>query len=224
MKPADAGRDYTELVRSGYDRIAATYNRTRALEAEPALAWLIDLLPDGASALDLGCGAGVPITRALAAHCKVIGVDISAAQLALARKQVPSADFVQGDVARIDFPPATFDAVVSFYAIFHIARDQHAPLFAKIFDWLKPGGSFLATLAMSNEAGYTEDLLGTEMYWSNYGVAEYRAMLDDAGFALVREAAIASGFADSSLPPEIHPLMLARKPAPGLARDGDDEG
>ena len=45
----------------------------------------------------------------------------------------------------LDFKPETFDAVVSFYSIIHVPREEHLALIDKIALWLKPGGSFLAT-------------------------------------------------------------------------------
>src|ERR1039457_6877750 len=70
-----------EIVRAGYDRVAAAY---RALEHDsarwPRASWLRRLtesLPPGAAVLDLGCAAGVPVAAELAATYRVTGVDIS---------------------------------------------------------------------------------------------------------------------------------------------------
>jgi hypothetical protein len=37
-----------------------------------------------------------------------------------ARELVPEATFLRGDIAEVDFAPAAFDAVVSFYALIHV--------------------------------------------------------------------------------------------------------
>ena len=47
------------------------------------------MVPPGASVLDLGCGAGVPTTQELAQCFRVTGVDISARQVALAQQNIP---------------------------------------------------------------------------------------------------------------------------------------
>ena len=50
--------------------------------------------------LDLGCGTGLPTARQLTdAGLRVTGVDLSAGMLALARANVPDAEFVQADLA-----------------------------------------------------------------------------------------------------------------------------
>jgi cyclopropane fatty-acyl-phospholipid synthase-like methyltransferase len=104
-----------------------------------------------------------------------------------------------------EFPQGYFDAAVSFFAIFHVSREDHAGLFRRVHGWLKPGGYFLATLALEDEAAYTEDdYFGREMYWSNFGIEEYRRLLVETGFELIGEWLLA----DSD---EAHPLLLVRR-------------
>jgi cyclopropane fatty-acyl-phospholipid synthase-like methyltransferase len=218
MKRADdPKRDYRKLVERGYDAVSATFNESRSHESADALAPLLAALADGARVLDLGCGAGVPITLALAERFDVTGVDISAEQLALGRQQVRDATFIHADMAAVDFADASFDAVVSFYAIFHLPRAEHAPLFARIHRWLRPGGYLLASLAMTDEAAYTEEFFGTEMYWSNFGIDAYRTMVRDAGFTILRDETLGHGYGEGDHAAELHPLVFAR-------RDGGADG
>jgi cyclopropane fatty-acyl-phospholipid synthase-like methyltransferase len=212
MKPArDPNVDYKALVARGYDVCSPEFNAIRVRDARDVLGPLADRLAAGAHELDLGCGAGVPIARTLAQTCSVTGVDISPVQIALAREQVPAATFSVADMASCDFPAASFDAVVSFYAIFHLPRKHHEGLFRNVQRWLKPGGYFMASLASAAEEGYTEDFFGVEMYWSNFSPAEYARMLERSGFEIVEWGVLAHGYSDDELPPESHPLVLARK-------------
>jgi cyclopropane fatty-acyl-phospholipid synthase-like methyltransferase len=212
MKLSDPARDYRPLVRRSYDEIAGEFNRTRILESPGELAPLLEALTPGSTILDLGCGSGVPITKALAGPHNVIGLDLSSRQLANAVVQVPSADFLQGDMSRCHFRSGSFDAVVSFYAIFHLPLAYHAPLIARIADWLTPGGYFLATLSPNRQEGYTEaDFFGAEMFWSNLSLPEYRAILASSGFEILRETVVGHGYSDDDAKPEHHPLVLARR-------------
>ena len=138
MKQAEPNRDYRTLVRDGYDHVATEFNKTRASEAGAELAPLLAVLPAGSTVLDVGCGAGVPIARTLAASHTVVGVELSAGQIALAHEQVPRASLIRADMSRCAFRPGSFDAVVSFYAIFHLPLSEHAPLISRISEWLKP--------------------------------------------------------------------------------------
>jgi cyclopropane fatty-acyl-phospholipid synthase-like methyltransferase len=176
------------LVRQTYDRIAVEYNEGRLRESRDSdsLLPLLEKLSPASRVLDLGCGAGVPITRALAQRFEVVGLDFSARQIELARRQVSIARLVIGDISSCEFATGSFDAVVSFFAIFHTRRESHGDLFRRIHRWLKPGGYFLATLSLHSEADYTEpDFYGAEMYWSNFGLDEYRQLLRTTGFELL---------------------------------------
>jgi SAM-dependent methyltransferase len=76
-----------ELVRDGYDKVAPAYLETRKAHSPDIelLQRLAERLRPRAAILDAGCGAGVPVTSQLAKHFNVTGVDISIAQLRLAR-------------------------------------------------------------------------------------------------------------------------------------------
>jgi cyclopropane fatty-acyl-phospholipid synthase-like methyltransferase len=213
MKLADdPARDYKRVVIEGYDRCAAAFNAERATEQADALALLFERVPRGSRVLDLGCGTGVPVARTLAEKYDVVGADISASQLALARRQAPGVALVRADMGSLHFPPATFDAVVSFYAVFHLPREEQPALFGRIREWLRPSGYLLVSLGRTNEPPYTEEFFGVEMYWSHYGTAQYRQMLLDAGFELIEEATLTHGYRDDGAPVEVHPLFFARKP------------
>jgi cyclopropane fatty-acyl-phospholipid synthase-like methyltransferase len=183
--------DRKRQVEQGYDRIAEAYLASKAPLGPETAAWLADLTRDlapEARVLDLGCGAGVPTTRWLAARHRVVGVDRSAAQLALARREVPVAALVRGDLGEIDFGPGAFAAVVSLYAIIHLPREEHPALLARLARWLAPGGRFLATwptVAWEGEEANWQGW-GAPMWWSHHGAADNLALLRDAGFAIER--------------------------------------
>jgi ubiquinone/menaquinone biosynthesis C-methylase UbiE len=132
--------DPKQIVAQGYDTIAERHaewaSHTRTDERERYTAILLNALPPGAHVLELGCGVGLPATQRLAQRFAVTGVDISAQHIALARRNVPAATFVQADMAALDFPPAGFDAVAAFFSIIHVPREEHAALLHAIATWL----------------------------------------------------------------------------------------
>ena len=205
--------DYKEIVRSGYNQCANAYHESRSAKPGPELDIVLDNLGDGSSALDIGCGAGVPVARALSKRCGVTGVDISEAMIELARTNVPDGRFILGDIMSLEFEPSTFDAATAFYSIFHIPREEHATLFERVHRWLKPGGYLLCTLTHHDEPAYTEDdFFGVTMHWSNYGLLEYRRILAGAGFELLNFGEAGHGFDEcAQKPSESHPIIFARK-------------
>jgi SAM-dependent methyltransferase len=104
--------DSRRIVESGYNSSARRYLEWSARIADdPRLRFLgelTDRLDDGADVLDLGCGAGVPCTALLAERHDVLGVDLSAAQLDLARRNVPGARFEKADMAEVSFPDGSW--------------------------------------------------------------------------------------------------------------------
>ncbi|MDQ3864912.1 MAG: class I SAM-dependent methyltransferase [Actinomycetota bacterium] len=176
-------------VESGYDRMAEQYLATRDPYDPLALTALEDLasLPTGAVMLDLGCGAGVPVTRWLADRgFAVTGVDVSARQLELARTNVPDGTFLKADMTELAFAPESFDAVVAFHSIIHVPRAEHPALLADIHRWLKPEGLFLATMTVTDYEGRDENWggWGAPMVWSHYDGEANVAMLREAGFEI----------------------------------------
>ena len=90
--------------------------------------------------LDLGCGGARHTARALAAGHRYTGIDISAAQLELARRRLPRATFLQADAVELELEPASFDAVVSLFMFGHVPREEQEPLLRKIATWLRRTG------------------------------------------------------------------------------------
>ena len=143
----------------------------------------------------------------------VTGVDISSEMVRRARANVPQGSFVQGDIMSVELPPSSFSGAVAFYSVFHLPREVHPELFRRIYRWLKPGGHLLATLTLLGEEAYTEDdFFGETMYWSNYGMGEYKDILAECGFRLLGTSVTGHGYAAAcQVPDERHPLVLAQK-------------
>lgn len=178
--------DPKQVVREGYERAAPEYDAWSArVDAGPRsyyLSVLSDLVEPAARVLDLGCGTGL-VARELVKRFDVVGVDFSAACLQLARRNAPEARYVQADITRLGIRPATVDAVVAFYSLIHIPREEHGAVFAEAAQWLRPGGVLLVTLGSDDvPAGTDDDWRGVEMYWSSYDVQTSVALVGDAGF------------------------------------------
>jgi ubiquinone/menaquinone biosynthesis C-methylase UbiE len=191
------------IVEAGYDVMALQYLDYMAAAGEdPRLRFLSELdghLADGSDVVDLGCGAGEPCTRLLAQRHSVLGVDVSAAQLALAAERVPMARFVKADFAELDLPRASVDAVTAFYSMTHVPRDKHAEVFGRIAGWLRPGGYLLLTLSASGGShGMQDDFLGVPMYFSGYGPDKSRALLREASFEIVSDEIVPVADAENS--------------------------
>jgi cyclopropane fatty-acyl-phospholipid synthase-like methyltransferase len=182
------GFDSRALVRAGYDTIAGRYHAWS--HASPTrLAFvqeLLDRLADGSTVVDLGCGPGDPATRLLAERHRVLGVDLSEAQLRIARRLAPRASLVQADLAELSLLPGSVDAVASFYALGHLPPEAHSPLMASIARWLRPGGLLLTSAPLSAGQGLEDGWLGVPMYFGGIGEEATLRAVSDAGLRLER--------------------------------------
>jgi len=195
----DSGEEHKALVRRGYDAVSYHYRADGddgPGERGEWIARLVSRLPAGAAVLDLGCGCGVPVAKALVqAGCAVTGVDLSDVQVDRARRLVPGATFLRADASDVSFPARSFDAVVSLYMFIHLPMDEQAPLIGRIAQWLRPGGILLVTTGHTAWTGTDPDWLGggAPMWWSHPDAATYRAWFANAGLDVVSEEFVPEG-------------------------------
>jgi len=183
-----------EIVRAGYDALGERYAEWSAsIEGDPRDRFLDEfsaLLDDRAKVLDLGCGPGIPSTQRLAERFDVVAVDVSERQLALARQNVPGAQFVCADFAGLGFPDASFGGISALYSLTHIPREEHAALFGNIARWLQPGGAFLATLSVGGTEDWVGDFVGVTMFFSCYDADTSRTLLRETGLELLADEVV----------------------------------
>ncbi|MGW6196553.1 class I SAM-dependent methyltransferase [Kribbella sp. NPDC055110] len=187
-----------QLVRRGYDKLSRRYDNATGADTkyQPWIENLLTRLAPLSRILDIGCGSGVPVARALsAAGHHVVGVDISEVQISRARELVPRAEFINADAMSLDFPAGSFDAVVSLYALIHLPLDEQPQLLARIAAWLRPGGCFLCTTGHTAWTGTEDNWLdgGAPMWWSHSDAATYRSWLAGAGLVIDDESFVPEG-------------------------------
>jgi SAM-dependent methyltransferase len=150
--------------------------------------WLdrfLDLMPQGGTILDLGCGSGVPIARYLIEHgCRVNGVDSSPAMIAMCADRFPDHEWRAADMRTLGLG-STFDGILVWDSFFHLTHDDQRRMFPIFRRHAAPGAALMFTSGPSaGEAigSYRDEPL----YHASLDSAEYRQLLDDNGFDVVR--------------------------------------
>lgn len=180
--------DRSELNRASYDAIAADWDavRTRLADAEHRiLDLLLDSLARGARVLDLGCGTGRPIAEHLVARgFAVTGVDQSPQMIALARVRLPDASWIESRIE--DFVPRTksFAAAIAWDSLFHVPREHHAEVFARVRAALSNGGRFALTVGGSSHPAFTDTMFDRTFFYDSHPPETATALLVAAGFAI----------------------------------------
>jgi ubiquinone/menaquinone biosynthesis C-methylase UbiE len=109
----------------------------------------------GRDVLDVACGAGYGSALLARSAAKVTGADISAAAVDHARRRyagVPNVEFRQADCTALPFADASFDVVVSFETVEHIAAQE--AFLDEVRRVLRPGG--VVILSCPNKVEYTD--------------------------------------------------------------------
>jgi ubiquinone/menaquinone biosynthesis C-methylase UbiE len=189
--------DIKENIKKAYDDIANKYLTWTEHSHKVRLTYLDTLLQNlkpgnETTILELGCGAGIPVTKHLSANptFNITANDISSSQIALAKQTLPdSVTLIEGDMMGLQFSEGQFDAVLAMYSIFHLPRDEQVIILKRIFGWLKPGGWILANFPVGEfDNEFNENWLGGKegvMYWSGWGREKIIGILGDVGLDVV---------------------------------------
>ncbi len=164
-----------------YDLIADWYGAARVgATGVPEVTRVASSIPSGARVLDIGCGNGLPITRALlgAGH-QVVGLDSSSEMLVRFRGNCPEALAVQGLVQSCPFAGGLFDAAVAWGVRFHLNGDDEARAIASVSRILRPGALFLFTSGDVEDSveGIEGTMNGVAFRYFSFGVDSYRRIL-----------------------------------------------
>jgi len=142
VSSVDDGRRY-------WDRNARRYDRSLSLLGRPfprMLALIVEEIRGAALVLEVGAGTGQVTTAIAGVATKVVATDYSAAMVERLRSRVTSVgltnvDCRTGDLYTLDFPPASFDAVVAANVL-HLVPDVPRAL-AALKSVLRAGGRLI---------------------------------------------------------------------------------
>jgi SAM-dependent methyltransferase len=118
--------------------------------------------------LDVGTGEG-QLARAASrlGVPRVVGLDPTMAQLAMARERGGGPGFVRGSGAQLPFAGGAFDVVVACLVFEHIV--DYAEAISEVARVLEPGGRFLFflnhPLLQTPNSGWIDDHILDEQYW-----------------------------------------------------------
>ncbi len=149
MSGAAAG--LRETIRDTYDRAAPWYDLWAGLFETRVKARCLELAGQPDTLLDVGVGTGDLFSLLLERNPggRNVGVDLSGAMLARARRKcerrVPGASFelLEAEAARLPFPDASFDLVVSTFLVELVPYDDYGPTLREWSRVLRPGGRML---------------------------------------------------------------------------------
>lgn len=123
-------------MRNSYDPIAEQWHASSQEQTyvDRVLRYvdtILGMLPPKAKILDVGCGTGRPIAEYLVQRgFRLVGVDGSKKMLEIARRVVPEAKLIYGDMVDVNLTD-TFAAAIAWDSIFHVERRRHSTVISQ---------------------------------------------------------------------------------------------
>ncbi len=174
---------------SVFDQFALV--RSREVGVSHVLEWARSL-PPGAKILDLGCGHGVPLARALMkAGFEIFGVDVSPKMIAAFRANLPGVGAECASILRSDFFGRSFDGVLGWGVMHLLPAADQGEVVARVAGVLNAGGRFLFT-APQAPLEWDETFAGVSFPAVSLGADGYTRLLREHGLVLVDEYTDAS--------------------------------
>ena len=142
-------------------------------------------LPPGATAIDLGCGPGFPITEVLVAEgLNVFGIDAAPSFVQAFRRNLPNTPVACEPVQESRFFDRTFDGVLAWGLMFLLSPEDQQRLIQRIAEILVPGGRLLFT-SPAEPVVWNDAMTGLES--RSLGAEEYRRQLSAVGLSVSSE-------------------------------------
>jgi ubiquinone/menaquinone biosynthesis C-methylase UbiE len=179
-------------VRRSYDAVAENYAASFAgeLEGKPLdralLASLLEEAGPAARVADIGCGPGHVTSWLARRGAAAVGIDLSAAMVAVGRREHPEAEFRPGDFLALPAADGEFSAAVAFYSLIHLEPGELTPALREIRRVLAPGGAALVSFHVGSDVVHRDEWLGqqVDVDFRFLEMADVTAALEAEGLAV----------------------------------------
>ncbi|MCX2179756.1 class I SAM-dependent methyltransferase [Streptomyces sp. SKN60] len=229
---------FLEEVRAAYDTVAEAYaERVPAPGALDPLsrgvlgAFVEEMAEAGGTVLDAGCGPGKVAGYLAAGGVRVVGVDLSARMVGIARRAQPEVPFAVGSMTALGVRDGALAGVLAYYSTHHTPPEHLPAVYAEFRRVLAPGGRLMLAGYVGADGGggggegerlrHTEAYGGLPVSYESHYVPPERIarLLEEAGLTvtarLVQEVETAKGAKRS-----VGTFLAVRPPAGTSPRSG----
>jgi SAM-dependent methyltransferase len=214
--------EYVAVPKAVYDLVAERYVQfvgteisatTESAVDQSLLVAFADLVKRGGvlRVADLGCGPGRVAAFMRARGLEVVGVDVSAAMVAVALNAHPNIAFAQGRLDALPIGTGELAGAVCWYSIIYTPPEHLDQSFAELARVVLPDGHVLLAFQAGNgDALHREQAHGTNLELTLYrhDVSEVSRRLEDAGL-VVAETTLREPQLDHETDPQA--FVLARR-------------
>lgn len=177
-------------LQAGYDRVAENYANEffEELKRKPLDCQLLDQFADSVGkagvVCELGCGPGQVARYLKDRGVEMRGIDLSAEMVRVAGRLNPDISFSEGDMLSLQLPDDSLAAIVLFYSIIHIQREDVTRAFQEMSRVLNPGGKLFLAFHGGEGEIHRDDWYGkpVSIDFRLFQVIEMADCLEAAGF------------------------------------------
>ncbi len=176
-----------QLTIDSYNTHAAELaERYDKLDRRGAIEWTLEpLTKKHPFVFEIGCGSGRDAKEFLKHTSHYIGVDLSEALLAFAKRNVPEATFLHADIETMELPEQ-IDLVYSSASLLHTNKQRFQSILERLRSKLTPGG--LVYLSLKESDQYREEMqidrFGSRVFY-HYSLQDIQEM--SSGFQILKE-------------------------------------
>jgi uncharacterized protein YceH (UPF0502 family) len=161
---ADGAEARDARVRAAYDAVAATYSERlfNELTGLPFESWLLDRVAahaEGGPVVEVGCGPGHVTAYLADAGADALGLDLSPAMVAEARRRFPDGSYEVGDLRRLIRPTTApgWSAVLAWYSLIHLGASELPAAIAALARPLDADGWLVLALHAGAEVRHVDE-------------------------------------------------------------------
>jgi len=174
---------------NGYENNAATFIRCRSKGIDgvgaPSVRHWARSLPPNATVLDIGCGVGLPISKALVDEgLTVYGIDASPSMIQIFQQNFPNIPVACEAAEDSSYFNRQFDAIIAWGLLFLLPAETQEVVIQKMANALYAGGKLLFT-APFQEMKWEDAITAIESV--SLGAEQYKALLVASGLSLIEE-------------------------------------
>jgi ubiquinone/menaquinone biosynthesis C-methylase UbiE len=146
-----------------------------------------EALLSGQRVLDVGCGPGRDVDWLTERGHHAIGIDLSNGMLQEARRRLPDARLIRGDLAALPFPSASFDGVWCCSVFVHLNRAESAAALVEMARVLRPEASLYLGLEEGAEPEWRSDAHAGRRHFFFRHSDELAGEMESSGFRVVEQ-------------------------------------
>lgn len=162
----------SEQVAKSYDCIAEAYldEFGRMLDSRPfdrafltAFAETVRNTSTDSLVIEVGSGPGTVAAFLTQSGLTVRGIDISPKMVQLATSTHPEIPFSVGDMRSLQCVTESFDGLVAWYSLIHVAKSERAVAIAEFHRVLRPSGYLLLAFQVGDETRHLDSAFGQQV-------------------------------------------------------------